>query len=124
MACAEVPGGGGRWQPHERDSTQASARRGVPSTIEPRRRHTCCSAPTGSNVTKSDFILIDSDTGVDDALAIMLSLHAPSLNVIGITTVSGNTSSQQAALNILFLLRRLGVSGIPVVAGAARSLTG
>ncbi|RPI23513.1 MAG: nucleoside hydrolase [Acidobacteria bacterium] len=68
-------------------------------------------------------ILLDVDTGVDDALAIMLAIHSPSLRLAGITTVSGNTGSRQAALNTRFILRKLaGKDDLPVVAGALESL--
>jgi purine nucleosidase len=47
---------------------------------------------------RAKTVLMDVDTGVDDALAIMLALHCPSLRLTGITTVSGNTRNDQAAL--------------------------
>jgi hypothetical protein len=40
---------------------------------------------------------MDVDTGVADALAILLALHAPRIELLGITTVSGNTHAEQAA---------------------------
>jgi purine nucleosidase len=68
-------------------------------------------------------VLMDVDTGVDDSLAIMLAFHCPSLKLIAITTVSGNTRNDQAALNTRFLLHRFGLdAAIPVVAGARDSL--
>ena len=66
---------------------------------------------------------MDVDTGVDDALAIMLALHSPDVSLVGITTTYGNTTVEQATLNTRFLLDRFGLEGrIPVVAGAGQSL--
>jgi purine nucleosidase len=66
---------------------------------------------------------MDVDTGVDDALAIMLAFHSAPLELIGITTVSGNTRNDQAALNTRFLLSRFGLErAIPVVPGARDSI--
>ncbi len=74
---------------------------------------------------ETQIILMDADTGVDDALAILLALHAPELEVVGITTVSGNTSSEQAAWNTIFVLHQFKLANvIPVVIGAAKSLQG
>jgi purine nucleosidase len=66
---------------------------------------------------------MDVDTGVDDALAIMLALHSPAIRLLGVTTVYGNTPPDQAALNTRFLLQRLGLEGqVPVIQGAAATL--
>jgi inosine-uridine nucleoside N-ribohydrolase len=67
-------------------------------------------------------VLLDVDTGVDDALAIALALRSPELEVVGITTVSGNVPVEQATANTLLVLERLGASAVPVVSGAARPL--
>lgn len=69
-------------------------------------------------------ILIDCDTGVDDALALMLAAHSPGLEILGVTTVAGNISSAQAARNARFVLRQVGQGEVPVVRGAAVSLGG
>ena len=82
------------------------------------------SADNSAVARKVQRIVMDVDTGVDDALAILLALHSPSLDIIGITTVSGNISSRQASLNTRFLLNRFGREDIPVVTGAAESLDG
>uniref|UniRef100_A0A832A1F4 CYTH domain-containing protein n=1 Tax=Desulfacinum infernum TaxID=35837 RepID=A0A832A1F4_9BACT len=44
-------------------------------------------------------IFLDMDTGVDDALAIILAMRSPEVTVLGITTSSGNIHAQQAAQN-------------------------
>jgi purine nucleosidase len=71
-------------------------------------------------------VLMDVDTGVDDALGIILALHATNeIRIVGITTATGNTSSEQAALNTYFLLQQYQLDvPIPVVVGASESLDG
>ncbi|WP_228745453.1 nucleoside hydrolase [Paenibacillus sp. S150] len=49
-------------------------------------------------------MIIDCDTGIDDALAILYALRAPDVVVEGITTVFGNIDVAQAADNTLRLL--------------------
>lgn len=74
---------------------------------------------------KPTALLMDVDTGVDDALAILLALHAPRLNLVAITTVSGNCSSERAALNTACLLRQFSPRPeIPLRVGALESLDG
>jgi purine nucleosidase len=62
-------------------------------------------------------IYLDCDTGIDDALAIGYLLKTPAVEVVGIGTVSGNTSAGQAAENTLRLLGVAGRSDIPVAVG-------
>lgn len=66
-------------------------------------------------------ILMDVDTGVDDALAIILAHRVSSAQVVAIGTVTGNVSSSQAATNTLKTLDALGAS-TPVAVGAAQAL--
>ncbi|PPG92864.1 nucleoside hydrolase [Rathayibacter sp. AY1F3] len=63
-------------------------------------------------------LFIDCDTGIDDALAIAY-LVAAGADIVGIGTVSGNTSAAQAARNTLDLLDLLGAPAVPVAIGAA-----
>ncbi|WP_379163671.1 nucleoside hydrolase [Paenibacillus sp. sgz5001063] len=68
-------------------------------------------------------VILDVDTGVDDALAIMLAVTSGKFDILGITTVSGNVSLDQATLNTCKILELLGVSGqIPVYRGADKPL--
>jgi len=68
-------------------------------------------------------VFIDTDIGVDDATAIAWLLQEQSTNVVGFTTVTGNTTVENATQNLLTLLdaahRRL-----PVTIGAAAPLRG
>jgi purine nucleosidase len=69
-------------------------------------------------------VLLDVDTGVDDALGIVLAVRSPELEVLGITTVSGNVPVDRCTANTLLVLEVLGASAIPVVSGAAAPLAG
>lgn len=66
--------------------------------------------------------IMDVDTGVDDALAIILALRSPEFALQGISTVSGNVHLCQATANTLTVLDVLEAPAIPVVTGAAAPL--
>ncbi|EDT16227.1 nucleoside hydrolase [Clostridium perfringens] len=65
-------------------------------------------------------VIIDCDPGIDDALAIILALKSKEIEVIGITTVSGNVESSQGAKNALKVLKLLGRLDIPVYLGESK----
>lgn len=67
-------------------------------------------------------VIIDCDTGIDDALAIILALKSKEIEVIGITTVSGNVESLQGAKNALKVLKLLGRLDIPVYLGESKPI--
>src|SRR5262245_59847750 len=67
-------------------------------------------------------IIIDTDPGTDDAVAILLALASPELEVLGLTTVAGNVPLAQTTNNALKLLELAGRPEIPVRAGCARPL--
>ncbi|HEY2326187.1 MAG TPA: nucleoside hydrolase [Gaiellaceae bacterium] len=67
-------------------------------------------------------ILLDCDPGHDDALAIMLALASPELELLGITTVSGNQTLPKTTINALRILELCGRTEIPVHAGADKPL--
>ncbi len=69
-------------------------------------------------------IIIDTDPGIDDSMAIFFALSSPELDVIGLTTVFGNVHVELAATNALRLLEIAGRTDIPVAQGAADSLVG
>lgn len=68
--------------------------------------------------------VIDTDPGADDALALMMALAAPELDVIGLTTVGGNASLANTTRNALRVLHYLGRDDVPVFRGAAIPLEG
>ena len=65
-------------------------------------------------------VIIDCDPGIDDALSIILALESKEIEVIGITTVSGNVESVQGAKNALKVLKLLGRLDIPVYLGESK----
>lgn len=68
-------------------------------------------------------IIIDTDPGVDDLLAISLAIKSPDVDVLGITTVFGNVTTKQATTNALNLVEYFG-HDIPVYEGAYLPLDG
>jgi pyrimidine-specific ribonucleoside hydrolase len=69
-------------------------------------------------------LIIDSDPGLDDALAIGLAVARPELRVLAVTTVGGNADVRHCTENALRLLAAYGRPDIPVGEGAAGPLTG
>ncbi len=67
-------------------------------------------------------VIIDCDPGIDDALAIILALKSKEIEVIGITTVSGNVESVQGVKNALKVLKLLGRLDIPVYLGESKPI--
>jgi inosine-uridine nucleoside N-ribohydrolase len=63
-------------------------------------------------------IIIDTDPGIDDAMAILLALASPELDVIGLTTIFGNVYTPQGTQNALRLVEFAGHPDIPVAHGA------
>jgi inosine-uridine nucleoside N-ribohydrolase len=61
-------------------------------------------------------VILDTDTGVDDAMAIILALHSPELDVRAITTVAGNASVEKCTKNILRVLTLMDLKEYPPVA--------
>lgn len=62
-------------------------------------------------------IIVDTDPGVDDAMAIFTAFASPELDVIGLTTIFGNVATDVATRNALALLEVAGRNDIPVAAG-------
>jgi len=65
--------------------------------------------------------LIDTDTASDDAVALIMALRSPQLEVLAITTVAGNVDVHQASRNALYTAQ-LCDSRVPVFMGAAKPL--
>jgi inosine-uridine nucleoside N-ribohydrolase len=82
-------------------------------------------AMTSNKRRRRKKVIMDVDTGIDDAIAIIVALQSPDIQIIGITSVNGNVSSRTAALNTLRILQAMGrqyVNKIPVIQGASRPL--
>ncbi len=67
-------------------------------------------------------IVIDCDPGHDDAIAILLALASPEVELIGVTTVAGNQTLDKTTRNALVTLEIAGRSDVPVAAGAGAPL--
>jgi inosine-uridine nucleoside N-ribohydrolase len=67
-------------------------------------------------------VVIDCDPGQDDAIAILLALASPELDVRAITTVAGNQTLDKTTRNALKVVELAGRTDIPVAAGAAGPL--
>jgi pyrimidine-specific ribonucleoside hydrolase len=65
-------------------------------------------------------LILDCDPGHDDAIAILLAVASPELELVGVTTVSGNQTLDKTTANALKVLELAGRSDIPVYAGADR----
>lgn len=73
-------------------------------------------------VTSRIPLILDCDPGHDDALAIIVALARPELDLLAITTVAGNAGLDATTRNALRVLTLVGRTDIPVAAGAAGPL--
>ncbi len=67
-------------------------------------------------------ILLDCDPGHDDAIALLLALASPEVELRGVTTVAGNQTLAKTTANALRVLEFVGRADVPVAAGADRPL--
>jgi pyrimidine-specific ribonucleoside hydrolase len=67
-------------------------------------------------------VILDVDTGVDDAMAILFAIAHPGIDVLGISCVAGNASLPRVVENTLRILDVAGAPDVPVAAGASRPL--
>jgi inosine-uridine nucleoside N-ribohydrolase len=67
-------------------------------------------------------VIIDTDPGVDDAMAILLALNSPELKVEALTVVPGNVDAAQGLENALKIVSLAGRCDIPVAGGAQHPL--
>jgi len=92
----------------------------LPSSLFPTTKNfatTSAAAPS-----KPHRIILDTDPGVDDAVAIFLALRSPELHVEAVTPVCGNVPLSLTLPNALRLVEIAGRTDIPVAAGAATPL--
>jgi purine nucleosidase len=76
----------------------------------------------GSVPVATRRVIIDTDPGIDDAIAIFFALASAELDVAGLTTVYGNCAIDVATRNALALLEIAGRADVPVARGAAAPL--
>jgi inosine-uridine nucleoside N-ribohydrolase len=67
-------------------------------------------------------VILDCDPGHDDAIALLLALASPELELLGVTTVSGNQTLAKTTANAIRVLDHVGRDEVPVAAGASRPL--
>ncbi|QMV41514.1 nucleoside hydrolase [Cohnella cholangitidis] len=68
-------------------------------------------------------MILDVDTGIDDMMAIAYATHSPEVKLIGVTTLFGNVTVEEATRNSLYVLELLGCEDVPVYAGADKPLS-
>jgi inosine-uridine nucleoside N-ribohydrolase len=66
--------------------------------------------------------ILDCDPGHDDAIALLLALASPELELLGVTTTYGNQTLEKTTANAIRVLELVGRSDVPVAAGADRPL--
>ena len=79
---------------------------------------------TLSHATIPEPVVIDTDPGVDDAIALLMALSSPQLDLVGLTTTAGNVPIGPATRNALAILESVGRADIPVARGATRPIRG
>src|SRR2546422_4105016 len=67
-------------------------------------------------------VLIDCDPGHDDAIALLLALASPEVEILGVTSVAGNQTLDKTTANAIRVLEFAGRGDVPVAAGADRPL--
>jgi len=73
-------------------------------------------------MTSATPIILDCDPGHDDAIALLLALASPELELLGVTTVHGNQTLEKTTANALRVLELAARGDVPVAAGADRPL--
>ena len=63
-------------------------------------------------------VILDCDPGHDDAIALLLALASPELDLVGITTTYGNQTLEKTTANALRVLELVERTDVPVSAGA------
>ena len=76
-----------------------------------------------TNTPRPERIIIDTDPGVDDSMAILLAFNSPEIQIEGLTTVFGNTGTEITTKNALRLVELAGRPDVPVAAWLAPRLT-
>lgn len=75
-----------------------------------------------STLARKHKLIIDTDPGTDDAIAILLAVNHPDIDLIGLTTIFGNLATEGATQNALNILAHYDKPNIPVARGADKPL--
>jgi inosine-uridine nucleoside N-ribohydrolase len=70
----------------------------------------------------AEKVILDCDPGHDDAIALLLALASPEVELLGVTTVAGNQTLEKTTANALRILEFAGRTDVPVAAGAGSPL--
>src|SRR5205085_9260039 len=111
--------------PRPRRRAPPCLRRGSDCSVPLRRAAVAADRRRGRRNTPRGMttpILLDCDPGHDDAIALLLALASPELELLGVTTVAGNQSLDKTTANAIRILDFLGRHDIEVAAGAERPL--
>ncbi|KAI5319108.1 PREDICTED: uridine nucleosidase [Prunus dulcis] len=73
---------------------------------------------------KREKLIIDTDPGIDDTIAILMAFQTPELEVLGLTTIFGNVTTEDATRNALLLCEIAGHPSLPVAEGSPEPLKG
>lgn len=73
-------------------------------------------------MTEPTPLILDVDTGIDDALALAFAVRSASAELLAVTTLAGNVGVERTTANTLAVLDWLGASAVPVHRGASRPL--
>ncbi|KAM3288264.1 uridine nucleosidase 1 [Capsicum chacoense] len=71
---------------------------------------------------KREKIIIDTDPGIDDSMAILMAFQTPEVEIVGLTTIFGNATTKNATRNALILCETAGYPDTPVAEGSLESL--
>ncbi|KAL0410084.1 UNVERIFIED_CONTAM: Uridine nucleosidase 1 [Sesamum latifolium] len=71
---------------------------------------------------KREKIIIDTDPGIDDSMAILMAFQSPELEILGLTTIFGNVTTEDATRNALLLCEIAGCPDLPVAEGSPEPL--
>ncbi|XP_057506119.1 LOW QUALITY PROTEIN: uridine nucleosidase 1-like [Actinidia eriantha] len=69
-------------------------------------------------------IIIDTDPGIDDSMAIFMAFQSQQLEILGLTTIFGNVTTEDATRNALILCEIAGCPDLPVAEGSPEPLKG
>ncbi|KAL1313873.1 hypothetical protein HN51_040640 [Arachis hypogaea] len=69
-------------------------------------------------------LIIDTDPGIDDSMAIMMAFQCPEVEMLGFTTIFGNVATTDATQNALLLCEIAGRQNLPVAEGSPEPLKG
>ncbi|KAG6771535.1 hypothetical protein POTOM_022904 [Populus tomentosa] len=76
------------------------------------------------SAAKPEKLIIDTDPGIDDTMAILMAFQSPELEVLGLTTIFGNVFTEDATRNALLLCEIAGRPDVPVAEGSPEPLKG